>query len=707
MTYVLIVSSAIAAILLFLLAAASANTALFARHYPLLVELNSIVAFALVCIVAYQLWQLIRAVRRRVFGSRLTLRFLILFALMAVIPGALVYTVSVQFLAKSIESWFDVRVDNALEGGLNLGRAALDSRLEDLNTRGLDMAVELSEIGAGQQSTMLDRLRERAGADEALIISGTSVVAMASRDLTTLMPAAPSPAILRQARQHRGFRAIESSGDRGMSLRVIVPVGRVSLGEEQRLLQLTQAVPVNLSASAEAVQGVYRSYKELSLARQGLKKIYILVLTLALLLALFSALALALLLSRRLSDPLATLAAATQAVARGDFSQRARASSADELGTLTRSFNSMTEQLDDARRVAERNRVQVESAKAHLESVLANLSAGVLVLDQDLKLRIANASAGQLIDERSDAHPSGIIDESLEARLQPVIDVARQAFNESKETSWQREMKLADGTRVLVLRGSRLPKERGGDFVVVFDEVTAILQAQRATAWAEVAQRLAHEIKNPLTPIQLAAERLRAKLSTRLSAEDNQVLVRSTDTIVAQVGEMKRMVDEFREYARLPTPKLVATDVNAVIADVLTLYEHGTPGVRTHLARELPVVMGDASLLRQVIHNLLQNAQDASSGQPDAFIEVATEARENKVVMTVRDQGSGFPEQVLRRALEPYVTTKPKGTGLGLAIVKKIIDEHHGTVQVANAAERGAIITISLPVAEAAVAQPA
>lgn len=706
MTYVLIVSSAIAAILLFLLAAASANTALFARHYPLLVELNSIVALALVCIVAYQLWQLVRAVRHRVFGSRLTLRLLLLFALMALIPGALVYTVSVQFLAKSIESWFDVRVDNALEGGLNLGRAALDSRLEDLNMRALDMAVELSEIGASQQSTMLDRLRERAGADEALIIGGSGVVAMASRDLTTLMPAAPGAAIVRQARQNRGFRAIETSGDRGMSLRVIVPVGRVSLGEEQRLLQLTQAVPANLAASAEAVQGVYRSYKELSLARQGLKKIYILVLSLALLLALFSALALALLLSRRLSDPLATLAAATQAVARGDFSQRARVSSADELGTLTRSFNSMTEQLDDARRAAERNRVQVESAKAHLESVLANLSAGVLVFDQDMHLRIANASAGRLIDATGE-QGSGTIDEALEARLRPVIDLARQAFNESKESSWQREMNLADGARVLVLRGSRLPQERGGDFVVVFDEVTAIVQAQRATAWAEVAQRLAHEIKNPLTPIQLAAERLRAKLGARLAPEDNQVLVRSTDTIVAQVGEMKRMVDEFREYARLPTPKLVALDLNVVIADVLTLYEHGSPGVHTRMARGLPPIQGDASLLRQVIHNLLQNAQDASSAQPDAFIEVATEAREGKVLLTVRDQGSGFPENVLRRALEPYVTSKPKGTGLGLAIVKKIVDEHHGSVQIANAPDRGAVITIALPLAEAGVAQPA
>jgi nitrogen fixation/metabolism regulation signal transduction histidine kinase len=704
MTYVLIASTALAGILLFLLAAASANTALFARHYPMLVALNFAVAVGLVLIVGYQLWMLGRALRRRLFGSRLTLRLLVLFALMALIPGALVYTVSVQFLAKSIESWFDVRVDSALEGGVNLGRAALDSLLDELHNKAQTTAQELAETGAAQQTALLDRLRERAGADEAIIIGATGVIASATRDLSRFVPETPPAAVLRQARQNRGYRAIDALGDRPSVLRVIVPIGRISLGEEPRLLQLTSAVPTALASSAESVQAVKRSYNELSIARQGLKQIYILALTLALLLALFSALALAFLLSRRLSDPLAALAEATQAVARGDFTQRPPVSSRDELGILTRSFNSMTAQLDDARTAAERNRLQVESAKAHLENVLANLSAGVLVFDRDMQVQIANASVGQILG----AAGNDTNDASLKARLAPIVDLAREAFAAAdKSTPWQREIVIGDRAQVLLVRGSRLPETRGGDFVVVFDDVTAIVEAQRATAWAEVAQRLAHEIKNPLTPIQLAAERLQVKLAGHLDATDAQALQRGTDTIIAQVHAMKRMVDEFREYARLPAPILSPLDLNSVVTDMLPLYESAHPPVRVRLHAKLPRVQGDASQLRQVIHNLLLNAQDASAAPESAAIEISTEAKGGKVYLRVRDHGVGFSEQIMRRAFEPYVTTKPKGTGLGLAIVKKIVDEHHGSVQLDNAPDRGAVVTIGLPAIESPVAQAA
>jgi len=712
MTWILIASTAVGAILLFLLAAASANTALFARHYALIVAMNAAVAAGLVAIVGYQLFTLAIALRRKVFGARLTLRFLLLLVLMAVIPGGLVYTVSVQFLARSIDSWFDVRVDSALESGLNLGRAALDSLLEELQGKAGAAGKELGELPPREQAQALNDLVERIGANEALLIGPAGVIASASREIGRFVPAMPPPHVVRQARQNRGYKAIEGQGDRGLMLRVIVPVGRVSVADELRLLQFTQVVPAALAASAENVQAVYRSYRELSLSRTGLREIYVLTLTLALLLALFSAVALAFLLSRRLAEPLATLAEATAAVARGDFTRRARVVGRDELGILTRAFNAMTVQLDDARLAAEQNRRQVESAKGHLENVLANLSAGVLVLDREMHLRIANASAARF------AGDEGLVQDQAELteRLAAIIDIARAEFTraateearrrpESNGTAmprdtWQRECEFGADGRVLLVRGSRLPDERGGDYVVVFDDVTAVIQAQRATAWAEVAKRLAHEIKNPLTPIQLAAERLQAKLVARLAADDVVTLRRSTDTIIAHVQSMKRMVDEFRDYARLPAPNLAPLDLNRVVSDVLTLYEQNR-AVRMRLADALPPVLGDASQLRQVVHNLLQNAQDACAAHPGATIEVTTGVHEGKVILAVRDQGGGFPDALIRRAFEPYVTTKPKGMGLGLAIVKKIVDEHRGSVHLANdtgeGPNRGAVVTVTLP----------
>ncbi|HET9044807.1 MAG TPA: HAMP domain-containing protein, partial [Burkholderiales bacterium] len=370
MTYALIVSAALGGILLFLLAVASANTSLFAQHYPLLLILNGVIAVALVALVGYQLWRLRRALREKVFGSRLTLRLLLLFVVMAIVPGALVYTVSLQFLAKSIESWFDVRVDNALESGLSLGRDALDAMLEELRGKARVMALELGDLPPPQQSMALIRLREQAGVDDAMLVGpGGAMIAGASRELARLVPEAPPAAVLRQARGGRPYAAIEALGEKGLVLRVVVPVAGTTITDEARLLQLTHAVPPGVAEKAETVQSVYRDYKELSLLRAGLKRIYILTLTLTLLLALFSAIALAFILSRRLSEPLAELAESTLAVARGDFSHRPRVTSRDELGILTRSFNSMIGQLDDARAAADANREQVESARAHLENI--------------------------------------------------------------------------------------------------------------------------------------------------------------------------------------------------------------------------------------------------------------------------------------------------------------------------------------------------
>jgi nitrogen fixation/metabolism regulation signal transduction histidine kinase len=702
MTYVLIASAALGGILLFLLAAATANSPLFAEHYPLLLGLNAAIALALLVLVVYQLARLARQRRAKVFGSLLTFRVLVMFALVGVVPGLLVYTVSLQFLAKSIESWFDVRVERALEGGLNLGRAALDVMLNELLLKAHVMALDLAEAPRQNQPTLLARLREQAYVEEASLMTGKGeVLAKASRDMGKLTPPPPGPQALRDARQVRGYGAVEPVGDKGLLLRVIVSVENPGQADEARLLQLTRWVPQALAEQGESVQSVYRAYKELSLSRQGLKEIYILTLSLTLLLALLSAIALAFLLSRRLSRPLAVLAEGTQAVARGDFSRRAQVTSRDELGILTHSFNSMTQQLGEAQRAAQLNQAQLETAKAYLESILANLSAGVLVFDEALVLRIANSGANRILQEDMTAL-LGLNLQSWRA-LPEFAQTLRSEISQHKDVAWQQQIDMRDRQAVILVRGSPLPEAGGGGYVVVFDDITQLIAAQRATAWGEVARRLAHEIKNPLTPIQLAAERLQAKLADKVSPDAARSLDRATETIVAQVTAMKTMVDEFRDYARTPLPQLGGLDLNRLVAEVLALYEQSGTRIQASLGKNLPLVRGDADRLRQVIHNLLQNAQDALFGSSDPKIEVTTELSAGQVWLRISDNGCGFPDAIIKGAFEPYVTTKPKGTGLGLAIVKRIIDEHHGTVTIENRpgkeGGRGAAVRISLPLA--------
>jgi nitrogen fixation/metabolism regulation signal transduction histidine kinase len=701
------VGAALAGVLIFLLAtASSADSTLFAQHYPLLLALNAALAVALAALLGVQLAALLRRYRGGVFGSRLSLRFLVLFAMMALVPGALVYTVSVQFLTKSIESWFDVKVDAALEGGIALGQSAVDRMLAEMQVKGRAMALELADRSSAQLVASLNRLREQGGVQEAVVVSERGeLLASASEDVSRLVPELPSAQMLRQARNSRGFAAVDAPEGRPLALRVVVPVASLALAEESRYLQLRQVVPSGLARSAEAVEDAYRDYRELALSRQGLRRIYIVTLTLALLMALFVAVSLAVILANRLAAPLGNLAQATQAVARGDFSQRPPVTSRDELGVLTESFNSMTRQLDEARRVVESNRVALETAKASLENVLANLSAGVLVFDRELRLAISNRSAAEILG----GDLAGLAGRALAewtGALEAFAAAVREQVRAHGTRPWQLEIALKASGKTLLARGAALPESTGGGYVLVFDDITQLIQAQRATAWAEVARRLAHEIKNPLTPIQLSAERLEMKLEGKLAREDTEILRRNTQTIVNQVTALKSMVDDFGDYARLPAPVPALLDLNALVADVLALYEHSRVPIARRLAPALPPVWADSAQIRQVIHNLVQNAQDALENRkeprPAPAVEVCTELAGDRVRLSVTDNGDGFPEELMTRVFEPYVTTKPRGTGLGLAIVKKIVDEHHGSIAIENRPQRGASVSVLLPLAEAA-----
>ena len=701
--YVLLACACLGVIFLFLLATASANTALFARGYDLLLVLNVTMVAILMGLVGYQLLRLRRNLKAGVFGSRLAVRLVLLFALVAVLPGALLYGVSVQFLGKSIESWFDVRVDRALEGGLNLGRSALDYLLKETTNKATQLALTLQEAESGGIALRLNRASEQAGIYEAALFSASGgVLAVAGVSGSTLTPEPPPAQALRRARLQQTYSAIDQMGDQGLMLRVVVAVNSADPTEPLRVLQVIEPVPKQLQLDAEKVQSGYRDYQEISFSRTALKRLYALTLTLTLLLALLSALGLAVVLSEQFSRPLGLLAEGTRAVAQGDFSRRSPVQSHDELGVLTESFNTMTAQLAEAQQKEEENRRAIETTRAYLESVLANLSAGVLAFDNAFRLRTANPSAAVILQQPL-AELVGVPLADWGRRIPALgafAELVGEGFRRARDGRWQEqaEVSVSNHTRVLLMRGSGLPGEPAPGCVVVFDDVSELVQAQRDAAWAEVARRLAHEIKNPLTPIQLSAERLAVKLAGKLAGGDEEALVRGTQTIIAQVSAMKHMVDDFAIYARQARPgKMQRVDLKALLLDVLALYENLRPHVSLKLAEHEPVIHGEPTRLRQVFHNLIQNALDAQVDVAVPAYEFSIEARGDELTLSLGDAGSGFPEDMMRHAFEPYVTTKAKGTGLGLAIVKKIVDEHHGRVTIENRRPRGARVTLHFP----------
>ena len=704
MRYIVLITAILGSGLLYLLAQAGSSVS--GADYTLLLGLNIAFATALLLIIAFQLSRLFKQIRARVIGSRLTLRLLGAFALMAITPGVIVYAVSVNFLTHSIESWFNVKVEAALEGGVRLGQSSLDSMLADLKQKGDGMALNLAFQPTNSQLTVLNDLREKSGVQDAVLLTMQGkILAFSSNDATTFLPATPSLDQLRQARL-RDFGIIEPIAGKGLYLRALIPVNMNDIGGETRILQLLQPVPKQLSDTAEAVQNVYQDYQELSLSRESMKQVFALTLTLVLMLAMLTAVSVAFVLSRRLSAPLGVLADGTRAIARGDYETVLPVHGNDELGVLVQSFNSMTKQLGDAKQAAESNRARVEAARGYLETILAHLSSGVLALNDKGELRTYNLTASNILGVvlgHFSGHPFEKVGQEF-PNLKNLTDLILQNANETNLNEWQAEIEIVttQGQRTLLLRGTRLPYSADSGYLLVFDDITTMVQAQRDAAWGEVARRLAHEIKNPLTPIQLSAERIEHKLSSKLDKADSEMLKRATETIVAQVDAMKTMVNEFSEYARAPVLNLVNLDFNALVRDVLELYQPVGISLEVALTEQSLNVLGDATMLRQVLHNLLQNAQDALDGVKSAKIEVATMINANQIQLSVADNGAGFPMEMMSRAFEPYMTTKRHGTGLGLAIVKKIVEEHQGNIAIENvkaelAHQTGAVVLVSLP----------
>ncbi|MDP1620058.1 MAG: ATP-binding protein [Hylemonella sp.] len=709
---------AIGLVLLFLLTQATNNRELYERNYARLFAVNVAVAALLLLVIGWIAFRLAKRLRQGRFGSRLLVKLAAVFALAGFAPGMLIYVVSYQFVSRSIESWFDVKVEGALEAGLNLGRTTLDILSTDLSSKTRSAAQQLQDTPDVTAGLVLERVREQLGGRDVMLwgASGQLIASVGASQLQ-LTPERPGAPQFRAARSQRVVTWVEGLDDvpapgagemaRQVRLKALALVPSPSLGMlgENRFLLVTQALPEALVANALAVTEAYREYQERALAREGLRRMYIGTLTLSLFLAVFGAVLLAVLLGNQITRPLLLLADGVRQVAAGDLTPKTVLQGKDELGGLTRSFADMTQQLSDARQAVEHSMEQVNAARANLQTILDNLTAGVMVLDEHGAIQSANPGATRILrvplaacEGRRLVDIEGL--QEFGSRVQTQFDVFLGERREHGPDHWQQSFELggvqsglagqtADGTVTLVARGAELP---GRARLLVFDDISEIVSAQRAQAWGEVARRLAHEIKNPLTPIQLSAERLEMKLSGKVDAPEQAILSKSVKTIVDQVDAMKRLVNEFRDYARLPAAELKPLDLNALVSEVLHLYggENVHVPVHAELDPRCPRILGDAQQLRQVLHNLLQNAQDATEtaarSGADCSVTLRTQWVESsgRVRLSVLDHGTGFPENILKRAFEPYVTTKAKGTGLGLAVVKKIADEHGSRIDLAN-----------------------
>lgn len=707
----------LAALLLFLLMQATHHQEIFNQYYRPLVWVNIGVAVALSLIVLVLCVLLLRQLMRKRFGSRLLVKLASIFALVGVLPAVLVYVVSYQFVSRSIESWFDVRVEKALYAGLHLGQTTIDLLRQDWAQRTQSSAQQLKEFRRSSDLVLqLSRFKEQWGASQVELWSSSSV--SLSEGLkwmgTSLNVERPAEYYFQLARTQgvvtwiTGFDEAENKGDEAVvtihALANVDPQALFALGVQERFLQISVPVASNLAQDALAVQQAYREYQERALGRQELRQMYIVTLTLAFILAVFGALLVAAILGNQLIKPLLMLAQGVKEVAKGNLTPRLAVDSKDEMGDLSRDFVNMTHQLSQAREEREQTVLALDHARASLQTILDNLSAGVMLLDKRGYILLSNPSAIRILGEAvaKDRHQEAIAPPETGqaavwlAKVQLTFGQWLQENQAEEQDHWQHSFEMAIGpdgpqqqTKTLLARGALLDN---GSRLLVFDDISDLVSAQRAQAWSEVARRLAHEIKNPLTPIQLSAERLAHRLKNKLEENDEAMLEKSVRVIVDQVQAMKRLVNEFRDFSRLPAPQKMLLQLNNVVESSLSLYENTSVPIVTQLAKELPLIMADPHQLQQVIHNLIQNAQDATlekHGPEQALqqaitIETLLSATTGRVVLRIIDQGHGFADFVLDRAFEPYITTKNKGTGLGLAMVKKIADEHEATIKLNN-----------------------
>ncbi len=687
-----------------LMSDATHNSERFGQLYSWLLLINALGLIVLVGMIGTNLYWLVSQYRARAAGAKLTSRLVVTFVVLAVVPVAVVYYFSLQFLQRGIDSWFDVQIEQALDDALELSRGSLDVRLGDLLKLTEKIAEEVSEMSPALIPIGLYDLRVLSGAVE-LSVFGVDgrIIASSSAEGTDIVPSRPTDNVLMSLAQGRSYVGLDPIGDAGLLARTAVPVPVTKSDTEPLTLQALYRIPGRLSVLADNVESQIVRYKKLSYLRTPLKYSYILTLSLVLVLSLLSAVWAAFFSARRLVQPIGILADGTRAVAAGDYSKRLPVTSEDELGFLVRSFNDMTRRLSKARDQARSSQQEVEGQRAYLETVLGSLSSGVLSISSEGELRTVNEAACQILGIDLSGQLGANLGE-ISARyafLEPLLSLAETRLVEHV-LDWQEQIDLFDssGRRVLMCRSTALPtsEDVAGGQVVVFDDVTDLIRAQRDAAWGDVARRLAHEIKNPLTPIQLSAERLRRKYLKTMQHDQAEVLDRATRTIVQQVETLKEMVNAFGDYARAPKLQLEPLDLYELLQDVADLYKGSKLDIHLQLIEPTPMINGDAGRLRQLLHNLFKNALEAVRGLHDGSLVVRSrwvfDAGERFIDLSFEDNGTGFSDEVLERLFEPYVTTKIRGTGLGLAIVKKIVEEHNGQIRAQNTEQHHACVEL-------------
>ena len=689
-----------------LLSQSAKNDDLFGDHYVALIVLNVVGIAILAILIFFQIHRLVIQFRNRALGSRLTLRFIGTFVILAVVPLAMVYYFAVQFLSRSIDSWFDVQIEQALDDALLLGRSTLEATKLDVIQQARKTARLIETTTSSfQLYNLLDRLREAGEFEEMSLHSASGrILASSSKMAISLVPDAPDKQVLGKVRRDRIFAEFEPAQDSGLILRVAIPVPGLGVSTPARVLQVLHRLPLRYSRLGESVESASTEYEKLKYLRGPLTVSFVLMLTLITVMTLLIALWASIVLVQRLVAPLRDLAEGTQAVARGDYNKQLPVQSGDELGVLVDSFNRMTREIGNTQQVALESQQSAEAEHAYLNTVLTHLSAGVLSFDGQQHLRTYNAAAQRILEANLENFiGTGInpLRDALPGAATLLDAVGKGMRQQTKE--WQREISVtgANGRYVLICSGTRLDTESvDPGYVVVFEDATELLKAQRDAAWGEVARRLAHEIKNPLTPIQLSAERIRNKYLSSVDPEQREILDRSTRTIVQQVEAMKTMVNAFTEYAQPAPLQLLLIDINQLVTDTVEFFRSGVTPIKllTDLDTKLGQTRADPNALRQVLNNLVINAQDALEGDSGEVI-ISTRLNESAqgISLTIHDNGPGFDPQAIDRIFEPYVTSKEKGSGLGLAICRRIVEEHGGNIRATNLSNGGAAVIISLP----------
>ncbi len=699
MRYIITTVAFIGISLLILLAQSLGNSDLISSEtFKLLLIINIIFVIALVILIVIQIIKLLKNIKKEVVGSRLTMRLVLSFASVVIIPVSIVYIVSVSFLTKSIESWFNVQVESALQGGLNLGQKTLDILMKDIELKGKSIAYSISISEEGNSEKILKDLREKFSIEEAVIYDQNSKIISISSENIGSLPEVPDSKDLARGSESFYGKIIEV-GER-IYLKAYIPIPTKKIFQTKKIIEITQPIPEAISDIALSVETVYEDYQKLAYSRGSLKIVYTMTLTLVLLLSILSAVAASFIISRRISLPLSLLADATKKIAKCNFNQRIPENSRDELGLLVRSFNSMTNQLQEAMSASEKIRERLEIARSFLDTILTNLSSGVIVISNEGILLLHNTCASEIFEFKKEK----MIGEEFISNItnnkiyHPVINkISNEIFNNKikKEQSIEFNLRKKNIEKIIRVR-IRPMKGENIKYILVIDDITELTEGQRSVAWAEIARRLAHEIKNPLTPIQLSAERIQHKLKDKLMDDDLLMLNKSTKTIVKQVDALKTLVNEFSEFSRPAKKNIKAFNLYDLIENIIGLYQANNIEIILKSTNKELMVLGDENKIRQIIINLLENAKDALISISEPKIIIALSEEDKSANFTIEDNGIGIPEEIASRIFEPYVTSKSTGTGLGLAIVKKIVEEHSGSISIKKNKIKGTLVSVKL-----------